>query len=400
MQTAEAWFYQSCIEACEAALLAQNLYAQICTFSELKSPFDTFFFQAIKQRAEQHLLSQMLDTPKVLSRPSTLQLLTEQPHAFMLALLKDIRLCTDAEATVLVLVQAWYENNKQTCSDSDLEDLKQEIRYGGLHAFYLLEALPLMAKLGVTREQERELSTLQSAVSGVIPSNERKLYHPHCPSSWFVPRCKPARFSPIIKLQLRVTRKELMLHVAAVAAMPLGGPAPSRIVSKSKPSHGYDWSLFFTSDTTASAFSVGVQLKLPFADAVSVTQECSILINAVRRWDEDGPDVIAEQVKGWICNEASWHDCFSTKDEVLKGETSLKPWREFLGKGDLCMEAFIECTNVEDHVRIRAGKNSGSDDEEEGTEVLPLDERYQEEGGVHEDDGNGEYSDDEDADGV
>lgn len=388
-QVAEHWLFPSCQTACARLLATKGSHTLLFAFQELPVVFDTQVFHALKRGVEERFVAQFSNPSAVLSCPEKLQLLVALPHYLMLALLKDSRLCTDSEASVLLYLRAWYLHNQDTCSLPELELLKQEVRYGCIHPFYILQALPLMPdELALTGIQHREVTFLQSCAASVIPEKERWRYRQSCPPQWFNKRPKPRGTPSVISLQLRVSREALLAHVAAVAAMDSGGSAPARLISKSKLAQGYEWSLFFASDTGASALSVGVEIKLPFSDSAIVTQECRIHIKALTT---NRPKILGEQTKKWICKEVAWPDCFQNKSMVL-GDQGLAPWRKYLGEGDICIVALVECISAEERIREQAKERSEEDAEKEVIELEGIDHRFTRGGGVDEDFSEEEYS--------
>lgn len=376
-QVSDNWIFPACAAACKAALLAQHSYNQMFAFRDLPSQFDSMIFQVLKQQAEHVFISKFCNAPAVLACPQTLRLLTKQPHAFMLALLRDSRLCTDAEATVLLLLRAWLLSHN--CSKEELAELKQEIRYGCLDYCYLWQVLPLIPELEVSREQERELVSRKTGVISHLPIEVRTTYPSCCPPTWFQKRPRPASTPSMISIQMVVSRKALLSHAAAVVAMQMGGKAPDRIFGKVKLAHGYEWRLFLASDTLATAFSVGVGVKIPFSDTVNAAQACMIQVKAlIVPTAHTGEQLLGQHEQKLVHKETSWPDCFRNAAQVKAGDTTLEPWRKFVGKGDICVSALVVCIDVKGELSPYYGHHLYSINEEFAAEG-GLDEIFVEE---------------------
>lgn len=81
--------------------------------------------------------------------------------------------------------------------------------------------------------------------------------------------------------------------------------------------------------------------------------------------------------------EMTWPDCFKNHKKVLQGDVGLNPWRKFLGDGDLCMFALVECVSGRERIKEQVQKRSKREAEE--IKLQNFDRRFKLEGGVDED---------------
>ncbi|MEW5320434.1 MAG: hypothetical protein WDW38_011509 [Sanguina aurantia] len=253
IKVADRWDVPACIKACQASLLAlSNFKFPISTVFSLSSTFcPSLAISELLAEAGIRLLNLFGDAPSVMRHPAKLKKLKRLPQSAMLALLLSDKLTTDAEATVLQLLLAWYTCNKSSCDEDELEELKAGVRYSRLTPAYLCGMLPLLPEpeFAVTIEEANHLR-LDASFRTEFEAEERQRLNGPCPKGWFLaerPFLGSSLADNFIKVRLKIPQNELLLHAAAVSKMRGGGSAPEGILSPRGYGCGYDWRISLVS---------------------------------------------------------------------------------------------------------------------------------------------------------
>lgn len=287
------------------------------------------------------LLNLFGDAPSVMRHPAKLKKLKRLPQSAMLALLLSDKLTTDAEATVLQLLLAWYTCNKSSCDEDELEELKAGVRYSRLTPAYLCGMLPLLPEpeFAVTIEEANHLR-LDASFRGEFEAEERQRLNGPCPKGWFLaerPFLGSSSADNFIKVRLKIPQNELLLHVAAVSKMRGGGTAPEGILSPRVYGCGYDWRISLVSRDVDQALGVQLHVMLPSDDKTGyVVAHCTIKMMLPHETHARPHEQVMVSN-----NLQTWLDMFGVAEQVLGGDSSLGPWAKYLINGHLIVEAEI-----------------------------------------------------------
>ncbi|MEW5305838.1 MAG: hypothetical protein WDW36_008353 [Sanguina aurantia] len=117
-------------------------------------------FAAVKACARDSLMSLFGSAAAVATKPALLLRFLCLPLLAVFELLGSDALCTDAEATVLLLLSEWIvSENGMACCEEELQQLNGCIRYGRLSAPYLTELCSSLHTPPLTHPQQMELCT-------------------------------------------------------------------------------------------------------------------------------------------------------------------------------------------------------------------------------------------------
>lgn len=338
LQVAEFLDVPSCTLACAEALCAlSNSSFPISTVLAL--PDEVCIQPAIARLHCNGLLRAFGNALDVMRDPAKLAQLTELSHSAMLALLKSEDLTTDSESTVLLLLRAWYERNRQTCSRERLTQLRAVVRYSALEAIFLSTILHQMPDFNPTQREKRAL-WIVSCSDETLDTEKLTRCLAACPSSWWLyARPSHAGLGRGFKLQLKVPQAQLSLHLAAVAKMRAGGPPPATIFSERVYGCGYFWDLSFSSDSCETALEVSLGFFFPHEapGSVSHVDVTSKISGSPLLGAQQSDSVLRSGQRVKLSDE----DTICNADVVLGGDDSLIPWLKHLVAGKLCWEAEV-----------------------------------------------------------
>lgn len=304
-------------------------------------PFSTEQMEELLSKAADHKVT-FLDWRDVMRSAVLLQQLTDLSHAAMLAHLKEADLRTDSEATVLLLLKAWYDSNRQSCSIEQLRELQAKVRYGRLTTAFISSVLPHIPDFCPTPEQANELR-----MSTMIDNCSQEMLEcmgmsSVCPEGWLL-GARENEFSTPVVLTLNISRPELMAHVAAVAGLKMGGGAPPVARSRRVYGLGYYWSLSLSSESSEKALALNVEVHSPTHGLQSVMVNCEVFFDLPsdmhgqesREDDEVGKYLLSSTVKATLI------DVLGNAEVVLEGDSSLGPWERYMRRGKLCFGAEV-----------------------------------------------------------
>lgn len=324
-QVAVRWSVSTCIEACIKALCGCKPTLDLLM---VYPAWPDTRFNNLVYDATQQFLGEFLDAPSVMYKASCLKRLTALPQAAMLALLTSDFLKTDAEATVLLLLKAWHDANRGSCSSLQLQALKTGVRYSRLSPAYICGVLPHLPDFSLTPEQTRELWL--STTVGRGDARRLKELAGTCPKGWYL----PTRYAsePCMTVSLTVNESDLTRHVAAVMKMRGRGKgkAPAEIRSKKVFGYGYEWTLSLTSATSEEALKLNVEVHAPIKKGAVVVLNCVVKFHFPGDDDELGP---GEDSK--ISTNAP-----VSVSNVL-GDLDEEGWLDYLSSDGLCFSADV-----------------------------------------------------------
>lgn len=323
------WDVPDCVEAC-----IQSLYD--CT-----PVHDIFVVQAacpdaglnnLVDLAARTLLCEFEDAPSMLQDAPKLKHLTDMPLVAMSALLQCSFLKTDAEASVLLLLRAWYEANRASCSFEQLQALKMGVRYSRLSVEFICGVLPHLPDFCLTPKQTHELW-----LSRTMGHHEAELLK-HlgvggaCPVGWYLPERSIMNYK-CLTLELKIPQSELVRHVAAVVKMQGKGRAPAAISSQRVFGYGYYWTLSLSSASRAEALKLNLEMHSPIEGGACMMLSCAVKFHLPGEEDE-GEEEDAED--SFISTAVP-----VSVSDVLGTDLSAQWWRNFVVGGCLCFSADI-----------------------------------------------------------
>lgn len=347
---ADQWDIPSCINACKEVLFGLNdsLFPINAVFL-LPSHFNSNqIFDDLQAEAEVCLHNEFGDVVDSLINISKLQKFTQLPHEAIYIFLNSDTLTTDDEASVLLLVKAWYDRNRASCSTDQLQELKDRVRYSCLSLSFICSMLPLMPDFQVTPQQAIELCQFKSfAESSNGVSMVNLGLRGTCPDEWYNPERDNKVCSDVgITLALVVSETQLLAHVAAVAKMRAGGDPPLKISSEKKYGFGYDWVLSLSSREVYNALSMDVEIYSHTDSQAHAVAMCKIAfyypVPDDEETDYNGKMTIDSPVTS--SSPATMSYMFGNKiiEAVLAGDSSLGPWNPLLVHGELCLQANLQ----------------------------------------------------------
>lgn len=344
LQVSDFWQVPACLAACQAAICSLPLHQFPITsiYSMPQAFFECEAMTPIRLQTQRHLLELYRDASYIQRVPAELKCFTALPHRAVLHLLHSNSSFTDNEATMVLLLLAWYSTNNLTSSPEQRAELKLMIRYGCLTPAYIRTVLPLLPGLEVTKEQERELMTLTSVSerSGKYHRKEWPGDLTACPPSWFPPRSRIACFQDsFFDLRFLTKSLDLQAHLTSVAGMRKSKSPAGTLWSPAVTSHGYAWRLCLSSHTLDSAFSLEVHVQEPSQQsAAAVGVECSIEVTLFLA----GGDVqIAPKTFHSFRRSITLQDLFPCSKAAVAGDPHLKHWKRWLQDSHLCIQARI-----------------------------------------------------------
>lgn len=278
LQVADRWVVPGCVAACCDALAALppsalTLEDAIAVYAPGQGPIppsllNTSEFQPVLAAALTLLMQLFGDVPAVTASTTLTAQLLRLPHAALLALLSSNELATDCEDSVLMLVSWWLEGQKGgdaeeaeadqgTEEDEEAEvvgsneavkELMGALRYSRLSSTYLAQVLPLIPGLQPTAAQMaqiHEYRSLDPALAAIYSETKEC----ECPRAWFLPGrpLSTGGDANSVSVCLSISTAQLRDHLACIAAMQGGGPAPAKL-SAATHFGGFSFVLSFSSD--------------------------------------------------------------------------------------------------------------------------------------------------------
>lgn len=386
-QVADRWLAVECVKACTDTL---------CNLSDLQFPLATLFTSASALLYSKSLVDELIteatarllftfgDALSVMRNVDKIHELIELPHGAMLALLESVRLETDSETTLLLLLQAWIDGNRENCDREQWMKLGKQIRYSKIPTAYLSMILPNMPDLCISLDQRNDLHML--LMTQHDPESwgccRPDILNATCPWSWlYCPlRPWPNRSEPnkYITLKLKVKQSELLAHVNAMLQMHQTASerwaaykkkraetkeevSTSSYHDREKPAEevaeeeeeerrneiwstptycfGYNWSLGFTTASEVEAFAVGLRVSWPRDPSARVAARCRVRLIGPNESRAD-PDLWCHTVL--MSNSSFYVSGFiGAHTEVEDFHHGLNPWLDFLIDGFLSFEADI-----------------------------------------------------------
>lgn len=318
----------------EALRRCRHVYAVFA----MQAAYPDLDLEYLVESSEAELLASYGDAPNVLRKDHLMGELVALPHGAMLFLLRHNDVRTDAEASVLLLLWAWYKANSGNCSAAELADLRAGVRYSQLTVPYLSDILPNMPGLALSPGEAHALQQVPGTRGGNHGAGGV------CPAGWYLPARR--RVDDHFTLQLEIAQAELLLHSAAVAGMRGGGDAPPAERSEKVAAYGYDWTLSLTSATCKEALSLNLEMHSPLEGTPCGVVSCRVTFVLPRAVEAVGQAKGKDDEVSKACKVSSAVPCcvgdvLLNAKAVLDGDVGLGPWSKYLVRGSLCFKARV-----------------------------------------------------------
>lgn len=203
-------------------------------------------FSDVRKHAQTSLLAEFGDAVAVATGRRLLLKFLSLPHTAVLVLLRSKTLTTDAEATVLLLLSEWCCGpNSQNCTDAELQQLSDSIRYGRLSIPYLTELCEHLHTPPLTTKQRMELLHFHS----LSEQSQKHVSEINCPAQSFRKR-RPAleHHRRALTMALNVTVVDMRKLLQAIITQKEGGPPAHHISTDGVYAQGFWWILQLEAD--------------------------------------------------------------------------------------------------------------------------------------------------------
>lgn len=340
-QVADRWVVQSCVEACEAAILFSGpLDFPINGMFLLPTMFaESQVASRIMKQAVTYLMKLYKDLRMILGSPQDLESFKRLPAQAVLTLFHSENLNTDSEATVVVLLSIWFAGNGDNCNSEMHSALNRMVRYGFLSPSFVCTALPHMPNLQLTQEQISELVMLSSA-RHQLGKHEWQASRQICPQSWCVERGRlHVNQGHVFHIRLGIPAAQLRAHVIAVSDMQASNASrPSQIESHTFMAQGYEWKLVLSSNNLDTAFALDVHVRLPAGPPTAVVGvQCTIELSVYK---EEGSRLLVAPTKRCFSGSARLTR-LKCGNQAEAGDPRMEQWEEMMQDNHLCIQAAI-----------------------------------------------------------
>lgn len=296
-------------------------------------------FSDVMAAAEASLLAEFGDACAIVKSPALAERFLSLPQPAMLALLQSPELKTDAEATVLLLLNSWTEEPAgMACCAEQVDELYAWVRYSRISRPFLAGLCDLGQAPQLKPKQLLELWEFCSLPSETMWVTDAQ----HNPAGWYLPkRPIPPAHESRVQLQLVVTEAALRHLLGRVGDASLVDFVHA---SEAVYAEGYMWRLEFATDggnlwCTVNARGVpslkGMAAGFHLSNGVICT--FSLQIDAVV------PFEIHESML-WVIHTDGAGSSFTAPDGEANSEdpTRIEWWARYIVDGRVSFTAVVE----------------------------------------------------------